>query len=337
MSSAPTSTADLAAGLADVVGGHLGRAVAVEDLRRLSGGSSHETWGFVAVDAGGTGAGPVPLVLRREFERSLLDTDVRVEYDLLRALHDAGIPVPEPFVCAVEDSPLGLPFIVMERSAGTDLRKDLARPGHGRDLAALGARAVELQGRIHGVDPDRLPGLGQAFGPQHEIARWAAVIEAALIDGGKLHVDPLLATALAWLRTNPPPAAPACVVHGDFKANNMLIDPGGSLTIIDWELAHLGDPVEDLAWTMLWRTEWDVVGGLHTETGYTAAYTQLTGREVDPEVLRFWRIFSLVKLWAIFITGMTGERVRPTLRLMGRAMVWLADQMAQELAEAVGP
>jgi aminoglycoside phosphotransferase (APT) family kinase protein len=124
-------------------------------------------------------------------------------------------------------------------------------------------------------------------------------------------------------------------VHADFKANNLLISPEGKLTVIDWELAHPGDPVEDLAWTMLWRTQWDVVGGLHTAAAYVAAYTSLTGRQVEPQVLRFWRVFSLLKLWAMFLQGMATENVRPQLRLLGRAIVWLADQMATELLEAV--
>ncbi len=125
------------------------------------------------------------------------------------------------------------------------------------------------------------------------------------------------------------------LVHADFKANNLLISPEGRLKVIDWELAHPGDPVEDLAWTMLWRTQWDVVGGLHTPEGFVSAYTSLTGRQVKPEVLKFWRVFSLVKLWAMFLQGMATENVRPQLRMLGRATVWLADEMARELLEAV--
>jgi aminoglycoside phosphotransferase (APT) family kinase protein len=124
-------------------------------------------------------------------------------------------------------------------------------------------------------------------------------------------------------------------VHGDFKANNLLITPDGELTVIDWELAHPGDPLEDLAWTMLWRTRWDVVGGLHSQADYTAAYIELTDRHVDEEALRFWHILALVKLWAMFATGMAEKPVRPTLRMMGRATLWIADQLAQELLAAV--
>lgn len=324
------STAELSAGLSEVLTAHLGRPVTVGALHRLAGGSSHETWGFVAT--GGTGANPlepIPLVLRREFERSLLDTDVRAEYDLLRALHTAGVPVPEPWLCVTADSPLGLPFMVMERVEGTDLRKDLAR-GPERNLVTLGAQVVELQNRIHGVDPAGVPGLDREWGAEHEVARWSAVVEAA-----KAGPEPLLVTALAWLRTNAPAPQEPCLVHGDFKANNLLISPAGELTVIDWEMTHLGDPVEDLAWTMLWRTGWDVIDGLHTAAGYVAAYTAATGRAVEEPRLRFWRVFALAKLWGIFLTGMAAEQVRPNLRLMGRSTAWLADQIASELLAAV--
>ncbi len=325
------SSAVLSAGLDQVLSAHLGRLVTVAGLCRLAGGSSHETWGFVATG----GEAPVPLVLRQEFERGLLDTDIGAEYALLCGLHDAGIPVPEPWLCATDDSPLGLPFMIMARVEGTDLRKDLAHADHGRDVVALGRQAVELQARIHAVDTARLPGLESEWGPGHEVRRWSAVIDAAQKNLERPDVDPLLATALTWLRVNEPAPVAPCLVHGDFKANNLLVSATGALTLIDWELAHLGDPVEDLAWTMLWRTEWDVVGGLHTVAGYLEAYAHLTGRPVDSDHLRFWRIFSLVKLWAMFITGMTGDRVRPTLRLLGRAAVALADRMAHELTEAV--
>jgi aminoglycoside phosphotransferase (APT) family kinase protein len=320
------TNAVLAADLAGVLSEHLDRPVEVAELRRLSGGSSHETWGFLAV----TPDEQRPAVLRRDFERSLLDTDLRTEHDLLTALHRAGLPVPKPWLCSDESSPLGLPFMVMDRVPGTDLRKELARPGHGRHLSDLARRTVELQARIHRMDLTTLPALGAGQGPEHEVARWTKVLADAKADP-----DPLLCTALAWLPKHLPAPDRTVLVHGDFKANNVLITPDGELAVIDWELAHPGDPLEDLAWTMLWRTGWDVVGGLHTQAAYTAAYTELTGHQVDDVALRFWHILALVKLWAMFATGMAEKPVRPSLRLMGRATIWIRDQLALELLAAV--
>lgn len=334
-------TTDLAAGLAEVLTGHLGRPVTISGLRRLAGGSSHETWALdvrylrdvISNDQGGSLGDDIScdhrLVLRREFSAGMLDTDVAAEFGLLKTLFDAGVPVPEPWLYAVEDSALGTPFMLMERAAGTDLRKDLARKDCDRDLTSLASQATEVIAAIHTVPATNL-GLDATWGPEREIERWVAVIEAAKFD-----LDPLLATALAWMRSNLPPRTPAVLVHADFKANNLLISPEGKLTVIDWELAHPGDPVEDLAWTMLWRTQWDVVGGLHTAESFVSSYTSLTGRQVKPEVLQFWKVFSLVKLWAMFLQGMATPEPRPQLRLLGRSTVWIADEISRELLVAL--
>lgn len=316
--------------LADVLSQHLGRPTSVEKLRRLAGGSSHETWAFDAVDSQ---TRRTPLILRREFERGLLNTDVRSEFELLVALHAAGVAVPEPVLCQDEGSALDLPFMVLTQVDGTDLRKDLAHAEGDRDTQGLARAAVELQAAIHAVPVgilSSMPGFEVNHGPAHELGRWTKVLEEA-----KTPLDPLLATALTWLRVREPQPVAPVLVHGDFKANNLLVDSSGSLSVIDWEMSHLGDPVEDLAWTMLWRTSWDVVGGLHpAPADYLAAYTELTGRQVDAWVLEWWRLFALVKLWAIFATGMAVPDARPTLRLMGRSTIWLAEQVAAHLLNA---
>lgn len=326
-------SSDLATGLAAVLSEHLGRSVRVAGLTRLAGGSSHETWAFDATvtsfDEGHPQHDGVwPLILRREFDSGMLDTDVRGEFTLLSALVEVGVPVPGPWLFGAEDSALGTPFMVMERAAGTDLRKDLARGDGDRDLDSVAAQALDVLARIHAVPVTGLR-LPDPSGADHEIARWVAVIESA-----KCEVDPLLATAITWLRHNLPPVTDPVLVHADFKANNLLISPSGQLTVIDWELAHLGDPVEDLAWTMLWRTRWDVVGGLLPAADFVARYEALTRRQVSSAVLQFWRIFSLLKLWAMFLQGMATPHPRPQLRLLGRASVWIADEIATQLLEA---
>ncbi|MGQ0624429.1 MAG: phosphotransferase family protein [Sporichthyaceae bacterium] len=319
-------SSELRSGLTQVMGHHLGGEVVISDLRRLSGGTSHETWAFDAA----CGDGPLTaLVLRREFERGMLDTDNATEFALLGVLHGAGIPVARPRVCGDASAGLGLPFMVLDRLDGLDLRKELARWMPGRNDSVLARRCIELQAAIHAVDTAALPALGGSGAPAEEVQRWAGVFDAA-----KTAPEPLVATAVAWLSSHLPPSGEIALVHGDFKANNLLVVLPGDLSVLDWEMAHLGDPIEDLAWTMLWQTDADVVGGLHSAQGYLAAYTAATGREVAPDRLLFWRILSLVKLSAIFATGMRGEPLRPTLRLMGRASIWLHAQLAAALIEA---
>lgn len=325
-------SADLRTALTQVLSAYLGAPVSVSGLQRLAGGSSHETWAFdatvAAVDEGHPRcAASHSLILRREFCSGMLDTDVRSEFSLLTRLFQVGVPVPRPWLYAAEDSALGTPFMVIERVAGTDLRKDLARADCDQNVDLLAAAAIDVLARIHAVPTSELQ-LGEETGAGHQIEKWVAVVEAA-----KCEVEPLLATAITWLRHNLPPAAPSVLVHADFKANNLIISPAGDLTVLDWELAHLGDPVEDLAWTLLWRTRWDVVGGLLPPDRFLEAYAQLTGRHVPSETLRFWRVFGLMKLWAMFLQGMATDNIRPQLRLLGRATVWIQDQLATELLE----
>ncbi|WP_427925097.1 phosphotransferase family protein [Streptomyces sp. cg40] len=322
--------ADLGAALGTYIAGRRGRPVVVDGLRRLAGGTSHETWAFDAHDPaeGRTEA----LVLRRDFDHRPLDSDLGTEFDLLRDLRASGLPVPRPYWCEVDDSPLGLSFMVLERVAGTDIRKTLAGRGRAPERAVLGEELVRLQADVHAAP---LPAaLGEGAPPAAEVEHWATAIAAASSDPG-----PLITAALARLRGHAPAPGRPGLVHGDFKTNNLLFGADGTVTVLDWELAHIGDPVEDLAWTMLWTTGSDLVGGLLTSSEYVLAYEQASGHAVDPERLAFWRLLALVKLAAIFLTGVAtprdGRPVRPTLLLLGRSLAHLEHDIAGCLRAAL--
>lgn len=287
--------------LAEVVGRHLGSQVT--GLRRLAGGASHETWAF---DAEGRA-----LVVRREVDAGLLASDVRREFDLMSALHAAGLPVPEPVLCVTEEP---RQFMVIGRVDGVDLRKALARGADAGQRADLGRRAVQLQAQVHATAVTDVRGDG----PEGELQHWLGVIDQA-----KAPADAVLAAAVTWLSRHLPTPGALTLVHADFKANNLLVGPAGDLVILDWELAHRGDPVEDLAWTTLWTTRDDLVGGLLSAADYVAHYGAITGLEVEPEQLRFWQLLAVVKLWSIFLTGLRADTVSPSLLLMGRSTVWL--------------
>ncbi|HVV11881.1 phosphotransferase family protein [Amycolatopsis sp.] len=324
-------TDGLRAQVESYLGTCLGRPVRVGGLSKLAGGASHETWGVDVHDHEGDGTRR--FVLRRELEHGPLDGDLQQEFDLLVALHERGLPVPRPHWCEVRDSPLGLPFMVIDRVPGVDVRKALADPERTPDREELGLRLVRLQARIHATPVPE--GWGAVSAPSQEVERWADAIDAATKEPG-----PLVAGALEWLRTHAPAPGPVGLVHGDFKANNLLFGSDGVVTVLDWELAHLGDPVEDLAWTMLWTTGFDLVGGLLSEPAYLRAYEAVSGRAVEPSRLAFWRLLALVKLAAIFLTGAVapddGRAVRPTLQLLGRAMVHVDHRLAGALRAVAG-
>jgi aminoglycoside phosphotransferase (APT) family kinase protein len=329
---APRAEENLAGVLGEFVSARLGRAVTVGGLRRLAGGTAHETWAFdVDGPDGVEDQEPHRLVLRRDFDRGMLDSDLDAEFGLLTALWALGVPVPRPWWCVVRDSPLGQPFMIVDRADGTDLRKYLAAHPD-VDRHRLGRRLVALQCAVHRLDRSEvLQRLdASSSGPGGELRRWTQLIDGSGVDPG-----PLLRAATAWLERHVPGATPRRLVHGDFKTNNLLVGADGEITVLDWELAHLGDPAEDVAWTMLWTTRYDLVGGMLSAEEYRAAYQAESGTELDPGALLFWRIFALVKLAAIFLTGVAsgGSDRRPTLLLMGRGL----HHLEAELGELLGP
>lgn len=328
---APATPQEMARALAHVLGTEWGTDVAISALRRLTGGTSHDSWAFDADD----GAVVHPLILRREFAEVALDVSLAAECDLQRALHVQGLPVPRMIAQGAAGSPVGTAYAVCERLAGGDLRKRLA--GAGVDRAALGLALVAAQARLHACDVAALPArFLSAHGyrsPAQQVETWSAIALDGIGAG-----DALLVAAIDRLRRACPPPGEPRLVHGDFKTNNVVCDDDGRLAVIDWELAHLGDPLEDLAWTMLWTTRFDLVGGIYPADAYLAAYEAAAGWSVDRGRLAFWNLFVLVKLAAIFVrsASLAGEggasRLRPTHAMLLRALPWIDVQLAQRIS-----
>lgn len=321
-------TEALADALGRFIGSEWGRPVTVDDLRRLAGGTSHETWAFDAHDSASEDIHR--LVLRRDVEEGMLDSDLDAEFDLLAAVRLAGVAVPRPWWRAGAGTPLEHPFIIVGRVDGTDIRKHLAA-NPTMDRGSLADTLVDLQCRIHALDHRTLPDRVPRRGARGEVAEWTRLLRWPGIDLG-----PVLNAALSWLRTHIPSDTSSCLVHGDFKTNNLLFGADGEITVLDWELAHVGDPAEDLAWTMLWTTRYDLVGGLLSVEDYLAAYQARGRRTIAARTLLFWRVLALVKLAAIFLTGVSrGGQNQPTLHLMGRGLHHIEAELADLLVDTV--
>ena len=331
----------LAAGLREYLSGVCdGTVEQVAALRRLAGGASHETWAFDLIANEGGIQSTTALILRRDFDQGLLDADLGHEFELFKYLHAHGAPVPRARWCVSADSPLATPFIIVERANGADIRKLLADPARAPARNTLGRALVATLAALHRTpiyaELERCLHSEQEPGAAREVTRWAAVIAR-----GQDSSQPLLRAALAWLNAHLPAASPLALVHGDYKTNN-LIFATDSAVVIDWEMAHLGDALEDLAWTMLWTTDYDLVGGLLSRQAYLDAYVAESGQTIDPRRLFFWEMFSLVKLAAIFLSGARqGTRVghaRPMLAMLGRALPWIEVRLATGLNTALrGP
>ena len=275
--------------------------VAIEKLHRLAGGASREIWAFDAVLPGG---GVERLVLRRDPPGHHVHSSRRDEFALLAAAHAAGLRVPRVRWCEEDAAVLGSPFFVMDFVPGETLARRLLRDDeYAPARAALPGQLAEALAGIHALDA-RASGL--AFLPRPPAGETPAAAELArheqLYRAVTLDPHPALELALRWLAAAPPAPRAEALVHGDFRIGNVIFGPEGLRAVLDWELAHVGDPMEDLGWLCVrsWRFGADAqpVGGLCQREEFFAAYARAGGAPVDPAAVRWWEVFGNWK-WAI--------------------------------------
>jgi aminoglycoside phosphotransferase (APT) family kinase protein len=307
----------------------------VSDLRRLTGGSTHDTWAFDLQSGPPTARVNEPLILRRNLAHDSLDMSPEAEFRLLQWLHDREVPVARPWLCSPDGANLRMPFVISERANGVDLRKFMAKAGPSFDRSATGTMLVSLQARIHNISPASLPeGLLAPPDVAGEVERWTRPLLA--LRGQTAH--PLVRAAVTWLQANVPHLDTPGLVHGDFKANNILWTSGDRPVLLDWELAHVGDPIEDLGWTMLWMTKDDLVCGMLSPAEYIAAYEAETGQRVDRKRLFFWQCFALVKLSGIMLSGnntaAADGALSPSHALLSRGVSCLETALADYMLSA---
>ncbi len=292
---------ELAAALGDFIGQQTGQASGVRALTRLAGGASRLSYGFTlgAADR----AGPQDRVLRLDRLGGLATSDRRQEFAVLGAAHRAGVRVPEVHWLGGEGDGLGGAFIVMERVGGEALGRRLLRDqryaeARSRLPAQLAAELV----RTHRIDPGQaglaLPSDGAAAGAPAEVGRYLELL--GLVCGGR--PQPVLELAGRWLKAKAPPLDRTGLVHGDFRVGNFMFDETGLVAVLDWELAHAGDPLEDISWLSVrsWRfgNESAAVGGLCSRREFARFYEEAGGAELDPVRLAYWELFGNWK-WAI--------------------------------------
>ncbi|MFP6663404.1 MAG: phosphotransferase family protein [Deltaproteobacteria bacterium] len=234
------------------------------------------------------------------------------EFALLRVLHAAGVPVPRPV--HVGEEAIGRPFYVMERIAGESIGRRIVKD----EKLALARQRLPVQlaqalAGIHRVDPATAE-LAFLPRPQAEVshARHAVDQIEALYRMVTLEPHPVFELALRWLLAHEPPSGGGALVHGDFRIGNILVAEDGLRAVLDWELAHIGDPIEDLGWLCgrSWRFGRDELtcGGVGDRAALVIAYEQASGRPVDTDALRWWEVYGNLR-WGVF----TLVQVRPFL------------------------
>jgi len=267
----------------------------VERLVRLSGGVSRETWSFDAVTATNT----IPLILRRQ-PRGMasgedLDLPAALEADVLPCAAAHGVPAPR-VVLVLDPSACGGEGFVMERIAGETLpQKILAEESLAIARTRLLGQCAEALANLRRIQPPALPSL--------PTRRATDLLDAYERMYRSLPVArPIVEFGFRWLEDHHPGQCDTGLVHGDFRLGNFIVNDTGLASLLDWELAHFGDPMEDLGWfcTNAWRfgRSDHPAGGLTSREALYEAYEKAGGPRVDPGQVRFWEIFGCIK-WAV--------------------------------------
>ena len=291
--------------LAQIVKAHIPGCTDLRSCERLSGGASQETYRLTIE----TSEGEKTLAMRRapggmDHETVGTGPGLATEAALFGLAHQAGVPEPRIYYVLNEANDLGQGFI-MEWVDGEALGAKIARaPEFASIRPKLAYQCGEVLARIHGIEVET-PGIGdqlERVSPKQFVNqtwdRYKAFDTA----------QPMIDFTGRWLMENLPQTDKLCLVHNDFRNGNFMVQPDkGIVAVLDWELAHIGDPMRDLGWicTNSWRfgvTELPV-GGFGTREDLFAGYESISGQKVNPDHVKFWEVFGSF-WWAVGCLGM---------------------------------
>ena len=278
-------------------------------MRLLTGGASRQTWSFDATIEHADGRTETLGLIARADQRQTAGLMTReTEYRLLEAAHAAGVPVPRVYLMG--DGSLGAPFFLMERVEGeTIARRILRDEEYAGAREKMTAQLGEVLATIHRVE------LGELSGalPAPIEGKSPAETELQRMEGTFRSIapepHPAFELALRWLKRRLPPPAEPTLVHGDYRLGNLIVGPEGVRSVLDWELAHVGDPMEDLAWPCVrsWRFGNDAlpVAGVGQREELFRAYEAAGGRVVDAAAVHWWEVFGNFR-WGVICIMQAG-------------------------------
>jgi aminoglycoside phosphotransferase (APT) family kinase protein len=269
----------------------------ISDLKRLSGGASQETWAFDVIN---TGHGRQELILRRapggvaraRSSEAILLAD---EAKLLQLAADANVTAPVVVAVFAPGSDVGEAFI-MHRIAGETLARRILRDDkYTAARTQLPAQCGRELARIHSISPSNAPFLPVSGGAD-QIKKYETIFRE--FDFPR----PVFELALKWLKDNLPPPTDPVLVHGDFRIGNLIVGETGLTSVLDWELAHIGDPREDIAWICVnsWRfgQRDNRVGGFGHLPELLDAYAEENGHRYEEAEIDWWETLGSLK-WGI--------------------------------------
>jgi aminoglycoside phosphotransferase (APT) family kinase protein len=296
-------------GLADII---------VSSVRSLSGGAASDTYYVAAIRDGHD----LPLIVQRMASDTPMDGAMskRAQARLQQKARAAGLPVAEVLLVFEPHHGLGDGYM-MDFIAGETLPpKYLKAPDFESARAKLGAQTAQALAQLHKCPLTHFADVPlKSATPAEQVATLFDWYRQFKTD------SPAFDLAFAWLHHHVPQPVVPCVVHGDFRSGNFIVQPeAGLVAVLDWELAHIGDPLEDLGWICVnsWRFGvWQKpVGGFALRDDFYAAYESAFGHTIDRASLYFWELFGTLR-WGMSCLQLVHQHLSGAVVSVERAAI----------------
>lgn len=276
---------ELARGLERILAPVLGE-VEVTDLQRLTGGASRTTWAF------STSSADAPALILQTGPPDDVHASMELEAAVQQRAAAAGAPVPRIVAADNSAAALGNPYLICAAVAGETIVRRIYRGLDEEGRARLLRQCAEALAAVHRADFDGI-GLSRV----DELTDWRQRLD---------EMGDTTAT-FEWtfrqLEKSRPAPSPTRLVHGDFRMGNLIVDDSGLAAVLDWELTHLGEVYEDLAWFCVraWRFGAPSAlgaGGLGGVEAFLVSYEEAAGIAVDRDAFRWWLTVATLR-WGV--------------------------------------
>jgi aminoglycoside phosphotransferase (APT) family kinase protein len=247
--------------------------------------------------------------------------DMKREYLIQSRLQSVYPLVPKMIALCDDQSVMGSDFYVMERVEGEIFRRDIPEAITATDISVMADSLINGLVQLHAVDSSILKELNKGAGyVQRQVEGWSKRYRNALTDD-----VPAAEKLMAWLAANQPDDVDSCIIHGDWRIDNVVFDLANARIagVLDWELATVGDPLMDLGSALAYWVDRDDetafaslrrqpshLPGMPTRDEFLQRYLQLSGRKCAD--FTFYEVFGLFRLaviiqqiWARFRAGQT--------------------------------
>ena len=309
---------DFEANLAAAVKKHIHPDAQMENLVRLTAGASQETWSFDAVGPDGSEG----LILRRP-PRGVPENEERAtkqqfEVKILNIAFRHGVLVPEVRFEAAPEDGIGVGF-VMSRIEGETLGPRINRDDEYAEMRKnLAYQCGAAVAKVHAIPKEEVSFL-ETISPQQNLDNLWASYEKNFEEP-----SPVFEAAFSFLRDRIPAQDRVTLVHGDYRNGNLMYGTDGLRSILDWEIVHIGDPMEDLSWICVnsWRFGGidKPVGGFGMREDLFAGYEAESGIKVDPAQVRYWEVYGSLR-WGVTCRGMAFTHLDGHDRSVERAAI----------------